>query len=94
MGLLTWILVGLVAGFIAQLILGGGLGIGLRSVVMTILLGVGGALLGGFVSVWLGYGDVTGFNVRSLVIATLGSLVVIFIYRAVSSRTSGRQGLI
>lgn len=94
MGLLTWILVGLVAGFIAQLILGGGIGIGLRSVLMTILLGVGGALLGGFVSVWLGYGDVTGFNGRSLVIATLGAIAVIFIFRAVSSRSGARRGLI
>ena len=89
MGLLTWILVGLVAGLIAQLILGGGIGIGLRSVVMTILLGVGGALVGGFVSVWLGYGDVTGFNVRSLVIAVLGAIAVIVVFRAVVSRKSG-----
>jgi uncharacterized membrane protein YeaQ/YmgE (transglycosylase-associated protein family) len=93
MGLLTWILVGLVAGFIAQLILGGGLSIGLRSILLTILLGIGGALLGGFVSVALGYGDVTGFNVRSLVIAVLGAIVVIFVFRMVSSR-GGNRGLI
>jgi uncharacterized membrane protein YeaQ/YmgE (transglycosylase-associated protein family) len=89
MGLLTWILVGLVAGFIAQLILGGGLSIGLRSILLTILLGIGGALLGGFVSVALGYGDVTGFNVRSLVIAVLGAIAVIVVFRAVVSRKSG-----
>jgi uncharacterized membrane protein YeaQ/YmgE (transglycosylase-associated protein family) len=93
MGLLTWILVGLVAGFIAQLILGGGLSIGLRSILLTILLGIGGALLGGFVSVALGYGDVTGFNVRSLIIAVLGAIVVIFVFRMVSSR-GGNRGLI
>ena len=93
MGLLTWILVGGVAGFIAQLILGGGMGIGLRSIVMTVLLGVGGALLGGFVSVALGYGDVTGFNVRSLVIAVLGAIAVIFAFRMLSSR-GGNRGLI
>ena len=89
MGLLTWILVGGVAGFIAQLILGGGLSIGLRSILLTILLGIGGALLGGFVSVALGYGDVTGFNVRSLVIAVLGAIAVIVVFRAVVSRKSG-----
>jgi uncharacterized membrane protein YeaQ/YmgE (transglycosylase-associated protein family) len=93
MGLLTWILVGLVAGFIAQLILGGGLSIGLRSILLTILLGIGGALLGGFVSVALGYGDVTGFNVRSLVIAVLGAIAVIVVFRMVSSR-GGNRGLI
>ncbi len=89
MGLLTWILVGGVAGFIAQLILGGGMGIGLRSILLTILLGIGGALLGGFVSVALGYGDVTGFNVRSLIIAVLGAIAVIFVFRMVVSRKSG-----
>ena len=88
MGLLTWILVGLVAGLIAQLVLGGGFGIGLRSIVMTTLLGVAGALVGGFISVALGYGDVTGFNVRSLAIAVAGAIVVIAVFRAL---TSGRR---
>ncbi len=94
MGLLTWILIGLVAGFIAELILGGGSGLGLRGLVITTLLGVAGALAGGFVSVKLGYGDVTGFNVRSLVIAVLGAIAVIVVYRAVSSRGGNRRGLI
>lgn len=93
MGLLTWILVGLVAGFAAQFALGGGSGIGLRSIVVTTLIGVVGALLGGFVSVALGYGDVTGFNVRSLVIAFLGAIAVIVAFRALSSR-GGHRGLI
>jgi len=94
MGLLTWILVGLVAGFAAEFILGGGSGIGPRALVMTTLLGVAGAIVGGFVSVALGYGDVTGFNVRSLVIAVLGAIAVIIVFRAVSSRGGGRRGLI
>lgn len=91
MGLLTWILVGLVAGFVAQLVLGGGSGIGLRGIVIMTLVGVAGALVGGFVSVALGYGDVTGFNVRSLVIATLGAIAVIVAFRAVSSGR-GKRG--
>lgn len=94
MGLLTWILIGLVAGFVAEFALGGGRGIGLRAIVMTTLLGVAGALVGGFVSVALGYGDVTGFNVRSLVIAVLGAIAVIVVFRAVSSRQGSRRGLI
>jgi uncharacterized membrane protein YeaQ/YmgE (transglycosylase-associated protein family) len=88
-GLLTWILVGLVAGFIAQFVMGGGGGFSLRGLVTTVLLGVGGALLGGFVSSAMGYGDVTGFNVPSLVIATLGALVVVFVFRAMAGRRSG-----
>ena len=90
MGLLTWILVGLVAGIIAQLILGGGPGgLGLRGLVITTLVGVAGALVGGFVSVALGYGDVTGFNVRTLIIAVLGAIGVIIVFRAVVTRKSG-----
>lgn len=90
MGLLTWILVGLVAGVIAQMVLGGGPGgMGPRGLIITTLVGVAGALVGGFVSVALGYGDVTGFNVRSLVIAVLGAIAVVFIFRQVVSRSSG-----
>ncbi len=92
MGILTWILVGLVAGFIAELILGGG-SIGLRGILVATVLGVVGAILGGFVSVALGFGDVTGFNIRSLVIAICGSLVVIIVFRAVTSGR-GNRGLI
>ncbi len=94
MGLLTWILVGLVAGLIAQLIIGGGFGgLGLRGLALTTLLGVGGALVGGFVSLKMGYGDVSGFDVRTLVIATLGAIAVIVVFRALSSGRGGR-GLI
>ena len=89
MGILTWILVGLVAGFVAELILGGG-SIGLRGLLMATVLGIVGAILGGFVSVALGFGDVTGFNIRSLVIAICGSLVVIIVFRAVTSGRGNR----
>jgi uncharacterized membrane protein YeaQ/YmgE (transglycosylase-associated protein family) len=78
-----------VAGFIAQFVMGGGGGFSLRGLVTTVLLGVGGALLGGFVSSAMGYGDVTGFNVPSLVIATLGALVVVFVFRAMAGRRRG-----
>ncbi len=92
MGLLTWILVGLVAGLVAKLIVGGGIGgLGLRGIALTILLGVGGAILGGFVASYMGWGDVTGFNVTSLVIATLGAIVVVVAWQAISSNQGGRR---
>lgn len=94
MGLLTWILIGLVAGFVAEFVLGGGSGIGLRGLVITTLLGVAGAMVGGFVSVALGYGDVTGFNVRSVFIAVCGAIAVIIVFRAVTSGRGNRRGLI
>ncbi len=93
MGLLTWILVGLVAGLVAQLVLGGGAGGGLRGIAVTILLGVGGALVGGFISSAMGWGEVTGFNVPSLVIASLGAIGVIVAFRGIASNR-GNRGLI
>jgi len=92
MGLLTWILVGLVAGVIAEFLLGGGPGgFGLQGLVITVLLGVVGAIVGGLISNALGYGDVTGFNVRSLVIATGGAILVILVWRQLRSSGSGRR---
>ena len=92
MGLLTWILVGLVAGFAAQFLLGGGPGgLGLRGIVITIVLGVVGAIVGGFISIKLGYGDVTGFDLRSLVIATLGAILVVFVWRQLSGGSGRRR---
>ena len=87
MGLLTWVLVGLVAGVIAQFVVGGGVG-SPRGLVIAILLGIGGAVLGGFVSSAMGWGDVTGFNIRSLVIASLGAIVVVLIWQQLSKRNS------
>lgn len=93
MGLLTWILVGLVAGLIAEFALGGGIGMGLRSLVITTLLGVAGAIVGGWISTRLGYGDVTGFNIRSVAIAIGGAVLVILLFRALSGG-GNRRGLI
>ncbi|TAK74915.1 MAG: GlsB/YeaQ/YmgE family stress response membrane protein [Dehalococcoidia bacterium] len=87
MGALTWIAVGLVAGFLAKLLVKGGPGgIGPIGLIWTAVLGVAGALVGGFISTRLGYGDVAGFDLRSVLIATLGAIVVIVIARAVGPR--------
>jgi uncharacterized membrane protein YeaQ/YmgE (transglycosylase-associated protein family) len=77
MGLLSWIVLGLVAGAIASFLVGGGLGL-----LEMIILGIVGAVVGGFLAQQLGYGDVTGFNITSIVIATIGAIVVILVVRA------------
>jgi uncharacterized membrane protein YeaQ/YmgE (transglycosylase-associated protein family) len=77
MGLLSWIVLGLVAGAIASFLVGGGFGL-----IGTIVLGIIGAVVGGFLAQQLGFGDVTGFNVTSIVIATVGAILVIVIARA------------
>lgn len=94
MGLMTWILVGLVAGLLAEFALGGGPGgVGPRRLLTAAALGVVGAIVGGFISTWLGFGDVTGFNMRSILIAAGGAILVIVAFRMVAS-TSGRRGSI
>ena len=80
MSWIIWIVLGLVAGIIAKLLMPGRDPGGF---IITIILGIVGAVVGGFISTRLGFGDVTGFNLPSIVIAVLGSLVLLFIYRVV-----------
>ena len=51
--------------------------------IITIILGIVGALVGGFISTKLGFGDVTGFNLPSIIIAVLGAMLLLFVYRMV-----------
>lgn len=78
MGFLTWALLGLVVGALAKVLMPGKDPGGL---LMTTLLGVVGALVGGWISTRLGLGAVSGFNVPSLVIATGGALLLLFANR-------------
>src|SRR6478672_10007019 len=77
MGILTWIILGLIAGVIANFAVGGGYGL-----IGSIILGIVGAVVGGFVASALGFGDVTGLDVRSIVIAIVGACIVLFAVRA------------
>ena len=83
MGILLWIVFGIVAGSFAKLIMPGPDRLG---VVGTILLGVAGAIVGGWIGAMLGSGGVTGFDVRSLLMAMIGSLAVLLCYRSFSMR--------
>jgi len=80
MGILSWIVFGLLAGVIAKYVMPGPDSGG---IVMTILLGVAGAVVGGFIGAQMGYGSVTGFDVRSLLIAIGGALVLLVGFRLV-----------
>ena len=83
MSWIIWIALGLVAGIIAKFIMPGRDPGGF---IVTILIGIVGALVGGFISTKLGLGDVTGFNIPSIIIAVLGAILLLVIYRAVKSR--------
>jgi len=83
MGVLYWILMGLVVGLLARLLMPGKDPQGL---IITILLGIGGALLGGFLASSLGIGSVSGFDIKSILIATGGAILILIIYRAIKKR--------
>lgn len=84
MSILAWIILGLVAGFSASKVVnktGSGL-------VLDLLLGVVGAFVGGFLFTRFGAAGVTGLNIYSILVATLGAVVVLFIYHALAGRRS------
>ena len=79
MTLLAWIVLGLLAGFIAShLVNHRGEGM-----ILDILLGIVGAVVGGWITHTLGYAGVTSLNVYSVVVATIGAVVFLLIYHAV-----------
>ncbi len=82
MGIIAWLVLGLIAGFIASKIY---VGTG-QGVVLDIVLGIVGALVGGFLFSLLGAAPVTGFNIYSMVVAIIGAIVVLWIYHTFLGR--------
>ena len=83
MGIIAWIVVGLIAGVLAKLIMPGDDPGGF---IVTILLGIVGAFVGGFVVNLFGGAGVSGFNLWSIIGATLGAIILLAIYRLVAGR--------
>lgn len=81
MGILAWIVFGLIAGVLARLIMPGKAPGG---IIATIILGIIGALVGGFLGTQMGFGELSGFDLRSLAMAVGGGLVVLFVFGMVS----------
>jgi uncharacterized membrane protein YeaQ/YmgE (transglycosylase-associated protein family) len=82
-GILSWIIFGLIAGAIAKFLTPGR---DPGGCIITMIIGIVGALLGGWIATALGYGGISGFDVRSFVIAILGSILLLFIWRLISGR--------
>lgn len=82
MGILSWALFGLIAGAIAKKIMPGK---DPGGVFVTMLIGIAGALIGGFIGSLLGLGAVTGFNIGSFLIAVGGALILLWAYRKMKS---------
>ncbi len=85
MSILSWIVVGLIAGVLGKLIMPGDDPGGF---IVTILLGIVGAFVGGFVVSFFGGIGVTGFNVWSILVATLGAVILLAAYRLVARRAA------
>ena len=86
MGILSWIVLGLVVGALAKWIMPGPDPGGM---VVTILIGVAGALVGGFLGSLVGLGSVTGFDLGSLVLAVGGALLLLWGRRRMISSRAG-----
>jgi uncharacterized membrane protein YeaQ/YmgE (transglycosylase-associated protein family) len=83
MGILAWIVFGLIAGFLAKFLMPGKAPGG---IVATILLGIVGAVVGGFLGTLVGFGDISGFDLRSMALAVGGGVVVLFLYGLLTRR--------
>jgi uncharacterized membrane protein YeaQ/YmgE (transglycosylase-associated protein family) len=84
MSIITWIILGLIAGFIGSKIVDkSGQGM-----LMDIVLGIVGAIVGGAIFSFFGKTGVTGLNIYSLVVSIIGAVVVLWLYHAVSGRRS------
>lgn len=83
MGIISWILLGLVAGAIAKFIMPGKDPGGFF---VTILIGIVGAIVGGFIGSFIGLGAVQSFDLGGILIATCGSLLLLIVYRLVMSK--------
>jgi uncharacterized membrane protein YeaQ/YmgE (transglycosylase-associated protein family) len=84
MSLLAWIVLGLLAGLVAKMLVPGR---DPGGCILTIVIGVVGALLGGWLSTLLGYGGLSGrLDWRNLIIATLGSVVLLLLVRLLRGR--------
>lgn len=88
MGILAWLVLGLIAGFLASVVMrGGGYGI-----IGDIVLGILGALVGGWLTgTLLGRDMVNGFNIESLIVAVLGAIVLIAISRLFTGRRASNR---
>jgi uncharacterized membrane protein YeaQ/YmgE (transglycosylase-associated protein family) len=80
MGLLSWILFGLIAGALAKLVMPGN---DPGGCIITTIVGIVGAVLGGVVATAMGFGGISGFDLRSMGIAILGAILLLAIYRAI-----------
>jgi uncharacterized membrane protein YeaQ/YmgE (transglycosylase-associated protein family) len=84
-GIVSLIIVGLIAGILAKIAMPGP---DPGGIILTIVIGIVGALIGGYVIELLGGPRVTGINLSSILVATLGSIILLAIYRVITRRAA------
>jgi uncharacterized membrane protein YeaQ/YmgE (transglycosylase-associated protein family) len=85
MGIFSWIILGLIVGVLAKWIMPGKDPGGF---IITIVLGIAGALVGGYIGSFFGLGTVSGFGLTNILVATAGAILLLFIYRQFKSDSS------
>jgi uncharacterized membrane protein YeaQ/YmgE (transglycosylase-associated protein family) len=83
MGILLWAVFGLIAGAIAKFLMPGAIPGG---ILLTMALGIVGAVVGGFIGTQLGFGDISGFNLRSMLLAVGGGVLLLFLFGLTTKR--------
>lgn len=83
MGILSWIIMGLLAGALAKWLMPGK---DPGGCLITVLLGIGGGIVGGYIGTQLGFGQVDGFNLGSFGLATAGAVLLLYVYRMLKNR--------
>ena len=83
--IIGWIIIGLIAGALAKLIMPGD---DPGGIIVTIILGIAGALVGGFLAGLIGIGG--GGTIWTIIIATIGAIILLAIYRAVAGGRAAR----
>lgn len=91
MGIISWIVVGAIAGWLAGMLVKGDEGLG---IIGKIVLGIVGALVGGFLAgILTGGGDyITGINITTIVVATIGAVIAVVAWNALQGRTRTGRG--
>jgi uncharacterized membrane protein YeaQ/YmgE (transglycosylase-associated protein family) len=83
MGIISWLIVGLIAGFLAKYVVPGE---GPGGILGDIIIGIIGAFIGGWVFNLFGHSGVSGLNIWSIIVAFVGAVILLFIIRAVTGR--------